>query len=332
MAAPVLEKTWQKTTVVVPAGTGPANQVGASDGDSQFRQCMFEIKNAMVSFASGAWTVVSSCGYDSGSWSFGAADYWVTSDDVRFKEQTGAQFSWIVLQQNGIKTGYQLLIAMENAYNNGESPQVWYVSHSGAFTGGDATTRPTASDEVSFTENTRRWEDASSYDASITVWMSTDGACTRIMNTLNNAFKHLIGFEKLKSMADPSVFEGQSVCGCLRSREAVDIFCSGDELYKAHSVLGKQGTWNGLVPYFTGGVLPLNTTVGAADPTGEYPVTAIPIWSQRPYYLLLGEMYDCYAVSNGLIDGDGFPDDDSNDFIVIGDFIIGNDGTNLVIA
>lgn len=333
MAAPALEKTWQKTTVVVPIGAGPSPQSGAATHDSQYRQCMFELKHALVSFASGAWTVVRSCGYDSGSWTYGDADYWVTSDDVRYKESVGEQFSWIVLQQNGIKNGYQILIALENPANGTEYSHVWYASHSGSFVGGSPTTRPTASDEVSFTEYIRRWEDGG-YNASITVWMSTDGACTRALNSLDGYIKHVMCFEKLKNMADSAVFEGQSICGCLRSREYADIFTYDRGDYKSHSVLGKVGDWCGLSPIGGPGpsVVSMSLDYSRPDPNGEYVVAPIPIWSERPYSFIMGTMYDCYAANKELNDGDMFPADGSKEFVVVGDFIIGNDGTDLVIG
>jgi hypothetical protein len=109
MAALTKTKTWTKDFIDVLIGEGPSSQPGASAHDNQHRQLLFELKGALIG-TNGNWTVDSSCGYASGAWSVGSSDYWLIADDVRFLE--GSNYSWIVLQNNAIKTGFRTLVTI----------------------------------------------------------------------------------------------------------------------------------------------------------------------------------------------------------------------------
>ena len=74
MTALSTSKTWRKTHIDVAVNEGPVAQNSQSTWDRQNRQLLFEIKEALITGLS-AWTVVRSCGYQSGSWSYGNADY-----------------------------------------------------------------------------------------------------------------------------------------------------------------------------------------------------------------------------------------------------------------
>jgi hypothetical protein len=103
------------------------------------------------------------------------ADTWNTYTDIVWS--TG-NYSWIILQKP--TTGSQLLIDCERSSSRDLR---MYWSPNGNYVGGDITTKPTASDEVTL-QTSGPWNgNLSVYGSWVHVWHSQDGALTRVVVT-----------------------------------------------------------------------------------------------------------------------------------------------------
>jgi hypothetical protein len=123
-------KTWTKTRVTA---------TGSSGGIAN-KKLLVAVKNQMIS--SGGWVVVSS----SDGVSSGSIDYWVDDTDIVIASE-GTAHSWIVLQNNNVKTGFQICINMNVSETYGRYGSV-HMSPSIGFSGGSTANMPTASDIV----------------------------------------------------------------------------------------------------------------------------------------------------------------------------------------
>jgi hypothetical protein len=92
----------------------------------------------------------------------------------------GTAHSWIVLEQTGIGTNFQILFACSNA--NSYELNFWF-SPSVGFSGGTTTADPTATDSVQLYGTNFAWgvQSSANIQYKIHVMMSTDGACTRML-------------------------------------------------------------------------------------------------------------------------------------------------------
>ncbi len=324
-------KTWTKDTASVNSGEGPTPQPPNAIGyDTMNRQLMFELKEILIG-ANGNWTVASSCGYDDGSWTNGAADYWTVANDVRWQE-VGGEYSWIVLQNNAIATGFQMMFALEQLRDSTEYFDTIYFSHSGSFTGGTSTARPTASDEY-YIETTANTALVSSYEnAKANVLMSTDGECTRIIFSRSGELLSRIHVElpKVSTGLSATYFEGR----CLTAFPGPGYDLTQSPSHLGHAVraggdacrwaavtegMGNQGSGN--APHMQG-----------VDYAGNR--TATPLYacvSEGVTRGVLGEMVDIYMVDATLADGDYAPSSGSMDWVVLSDFLLANDGTAFVL-
>lgn len=183
MALPTKEKTWQFTlNQTIPIADTPL---------IQSQKILWAIKEAMKGFASNPWVVVSS----SNSSSAGVGDNWTTFANVVFNS---GNHSWIVLQQDGIATGFQLLIDNNSAAIG--YPSNFYVSPSAGFTGGNISTRPTATDELYLYGANRLWGGTNVYPGgSVSVLQSTDGECTRVVILGSNTDRGMWILDRLKN-------------------------------------------------------------------------------------------------------------------------------------
>jgi len=156
MAIPSLEKNYEFDL---------NRHVGVVGGQhNAYRECYFNMKQAWINWTAGAATVWGSS--DKTNWSNTGTDYWVDQYDLL----TGSPGSWIVLNMYG---GGQLLMALGSSYDHG------YIQYSpaGLYTGGGATTLPTAADAYTWSNNADWWFDAGSTerDGRLHCIHSTDG-------------------------------------------------------------------------------------------------------------------------------------------------------------
>src|SRR5678815_1345942 len=167
MALPTKVKTWQYAN-----NTGGNSWLGTNTADCAFS--IVAMKDEMLAFGSNPWVVVgSSDGVTAG---MDAVDRWV--DYTNLPIYTGGAMSWIVLGQPELSANAQLCIA----FNSGTGTQATVIwSPTAGFTGGNTTTRPTATDEKSSGVIDLFWAlpGSGGFDNRIHVAQSTDGKSFR---------------------------------------------------------------------------------------------------------------------------------------------------------
>jgi hypothetical protein len=172
MTLPTKEKTWQysvNNSLTSPGGSQPWSA-----------EKLYTIKESLTNFASNPWTVPLSCD----STAVAASDLWTDyATDIIWGANQSATRSWIVLQQDGISSGWQMLLDLAGAVSGAN--MYLYVSPSAGFTGGSTTSRPTATDEIAVLSNFTWGGGPVDYGGKIHVMQSTDGECTRIFHTMN---------------------------------------------------------------------------------------------------------------------------------------------------
>ena len=346
MAELSTSKTWRKTYIDVLSNEGPTAQSGQSDGDRQNRQLLWEIKEALIA-GTGAWTVVRSCGYQSGAWSVGDTDYWDTADDVRWYDSGDSTRSWIVLQQTGIHANFRILIACNHDKLATEGLTIYCSCDADAWgTGGSSTAQPTHPTNWRYgmvANGTLPWVYAGEINKSANVFQSSDGECTRIYIHWPTDEVRLIMFDKpklntaldsslwilpaivlgasrlsydnngpdlLRSQADDS-FHGWT-CGVLTSLGAAPA-CLASECVFGNWIYAEQ------------------TSEIATDYDGNYLCNTLDLVSTKlSHAAVLGRVQDLWLAPSNLPWGDMFPSDGSKGFVVIGCVVQPNDGTAYV--
>lgn len=188
MALPTLVKTWQNNC------NNQQLALGAALTDA--RTMLLAIKNALIGFGTQPWTVRYSCSSTVAGSAGDGVDRWAAIANLVWAA-AGTAHSWIVLQQTGLASGYQLLISLEAASATG-NVVTYVVSPSAGFTGGSTTARPTATDEIVVAAGVQ-W--ATSLDVSYrwSVMQSTDGQCTRVLVCGNATQQSFLLIDKLQN-------------------------------------------------------------------------------------------------------------------------------------
>ncbi len=320
-------KTWTKDMAVVLTGEGPTPQLSANAGHTTNRQLMFELKEILIG-ANGNWTVARSCGYDGGSWTNGAADYWTVANDVRWRE-SGGEFTWIVFQNNAIATGFQMMFVLDDEDTNTYNFNNVYFSHSGSFTGGTATTRPTASDEYYLEMTTAGLFSSESNDKRVNVLMSTDGECTRIIFSANHAWLGCIHAElpKTSTGMGADYFESRALTALLRY-STYNLTSDTDYKGKLVRAGGAICPWVCVSEGLANKPCADSVHMQGVDYSGNRNATPFYAFIVRGLIRgCLGEMVDIYNVDSALSDGDSAPFGGSADWVVIDDYLYASDGT-----
>lgn len=100
------------------------------------------ITGADPAVAAGAWTVVMSSGYSSGSWQAGAADYWDDETSLGWGTAGADDHSWIVFRSpSGFVSGGYVYLLIDCQGATVTSARLEWAS--AAFSGGSTTTCPT---------------------------------------------------------------------------------------------------------------------------------------------------------------------------------------------
>jgi hypothetical protein len=185
-------KTWAHTNVSVADGAGPTPTGAQTNADIGNRQLLYDIKIALVA---GNWSVVSSSGWTGAAFTAGAGDNWGTSTGVNWI--VSGEHGWIVLQNNAISTGFQICLDLNYAETTTEKIDMW-VSYASGFTGGTVSARPTATDEWKSLDNVS-WMSGANSNRGASIFLSSDGECTRFVTSRNTGFLRLWCFEKFPS-------------------------------------------------------------------------------------------------------------------------------------
>jgi hypothetical protein len=284
---------------------------------------IFKLKQFLIGFATNPWTVWGSS--DSVNYSGGGVDYWVDSSDLIWG--SGAH-SWIVLQQAGIGTNFSICFdLLYTSYQN------WtlVVSPVAGFTGGSASSRPTASDEVVLVSNSYHGGQTSAFTGKLHVCQANDGSCTRwVLNRGGDCSAFGI-FDKPKSpftgWLNPSIFGFKgSISGGA---------CSISQWNDTANLKSRVSTNFSLYMTCEGWQASIGSDLGVADEdSGDWPVMPIGLASETPGYRghFKGSIYDLWWGPTALNTADTFPENSSRQFVVFDDLIFPWNGSTPLIA
>lgn len=191
MPAPVHEKTWQFQL---------DNLVTASDALTEKRTCLLGIVNHLVGFGSAPLTVIGSS--DGTAHGMDATNRWSSISNL----VVGA---WIVLQDTGIAPKFQIALRIVTA-SGGVLNVEYAYSYAAGFgtanggTDGNATTRPTATDQQVLVASSDFTASTASNQLRWYIWRSTDGQQSRIMvrNVTNATWRAHIAWGRPKNRAE----------------------------------------------------------------------------------------------------------------------------------
>ena len=326
-----LEKTWNRIDRV---------STTSSSYSIKHRTLLWEIKDALVT-GTGAWTVLGSC--DGSTYGMDATDRWTDYTKIVF----GSNISWIVLQQTGMGSSPnygQLLIATTNDTSTYKTLYIQF-SWNSAFSGGDLTTKPTASSYCTICNNDDAWLGAF-YNGSATykgcVYKTSDGSCTRVIIGINYTSSKLSSGWILDTLKNPVSWITKPYLVGINDNAAPFIRSS---LYgsSATDKLMSYATGTGnidcvlAIPGYrdnVGGYKPLcdQDIFLSAGLDGRYPVCPCGVRSLNvTSHGRIGDMYDFWAVPNTLSDALSLLDgnEDAHKVHVINDFALGDDGTTV---
>lgn len=307
MALPTKEKTWQYHVNVSRAS---------------LVACMVGFKDSMKAFASNPWTVWGS----SQGTNFG-------NNDGNDRWGTPVINNWIVLKQPAISSTFSWCLQYTSSIN-GEFGMT--VSAGGFNTNGTATTRPTASDEYTYTsaignQELRRF---GAFPGISNIIQSTDGLCLRWWRCAASKTQNLHFLEMVKN---PVTGWSGLVMGNYSTGTGTEIATYGNYNDSNIGLYGIfNGAFNGL--YLTsegwGGSTLGEQITFPDDDTAEYPLSNIYVANVGlgGRGAKKGSMYDLWWGSTAVAVGDTYPGDGSATFAQFGHLVFPWNGTTPVIA
>ena len=365
MAGPVAIKTWKHWPIRVDAASWDPTDTAIDR--SAARKKLWLIKQALIG-SPGAWTVVSSCGWNGSTYQAGNTDYWTSALAVMFANAYPG--SWIVLKNTAISSvgnGFQICLeCVGSAINFAYSLSI-YVSGSGGFTGGSTTARPTASDEIKVKGYSADdvWTSANAgfiggtYHTGGAVFKTSDGQHTRIYSTSRHGQTNIFfAFERyesaystefipnpwfvVKGVAPTYLYLAQGHTDYLGYSTYLNRAVAGEADWSHNyvrqakfSLLGRTGTalinWN---------------QFHLPDVFGKWSCSKIGLvtpyeWGQRavfPYDAQrVGTITDLWFLPTSYLDpkfatGDYYPSSSSRQFVVMGDLLQPSDGTIIYVG
>lgn len=321
MPLPTLTKTWNFDVNNASQGV----PVSTPDSELKWGQTWVNIKDGMVGISPG-WSVAGSGALGAGGGGgMDAVDRWTTGSDVVSNQ------SWIVLQNNAIKTGFQVLFRVDNNGGGWDGAGLRLaVSPGGLYTGGSQTVLPTATDEI-LLRDTDVNNDAFPETPHWHLMMSSDGTITRLFFHWGASSRAYFAFEvpvnTVSGWADPWVI----VAG----------FAGGDVPVTTYTNFNDNTTYTfaeapgpiTMKLYFTseGWVSAMagqNMTYGNDLEGGEFPMAPIGLASAtsgaRGRH---GELVDIWWASTINTDTAHYPDTLPRQFLQVGDIIVPWDQT-----
>jgi len=317
MALPTLVKTWQYDK---------NNQITTGDG-SGYGELMYTWKTIMTSWGSSPWTVVAS----SDASSAGAADYWTSPSACNTHRGSGVAHCWIVLQQDGVASGFQICVDLNENGGGADSVMNTYVSESAGFTGGTVTNRPTATDEVNTFDGvgSPQWvanETLSTTPAWISVFQSTDGSSTRWCIWVNNQMHCFFCIEKPSNTPAGWTLPWLTICAIDRYagtnyRPTYSYLNDAKNLVNCRAGGARHNVYlssEGVVTSMLGQL----QTFGADLDSSAWPMFPIGLWCDESGARgRIGTLDDIYWGSTSINDGDHYPGDASRLWVQLGDII-----------
>lgn len=324
MALPSLAKTWQysvNNTVAVGANALATN-----------RAVLRAIKNALLAFGTLPWTVRYSCDSTTAGIAGDAVDRW-TADTNLVWANAGTAHSWIVLQQTGITSTFQVCLDLTSASASGLVLTI-VLSPSAGFTGGTTTARPTATDEVIVQSNAGWGGQSANTQTVYHVMHSTDGQCNRVAICVGNTTS---GFWILDKPANPVTgWSNPSLGGCGGASSASEQGTYANFSKAAGSKGRGSATMNLYFSVEGYGTAFEAVGVGIAvanDLSSEFAFFPIGLTSDTASNRgRHGSVFDLWFGPTNLSTGDTFPNDTSRTFAVFSDLVVPWNGTAVVTA
>lgn len=302
------DKTWQLDVNNVIATAGSDDLTNAA--------LMAAIVSAFTGFALNPPTIkAASNGAGSVGTTFGAI--WATA---------GSNHGWVVLDFGTA----ELCIDLASATSTNTHLATFVFSPSAGFSGGTATTRPTATDEQVLISSAA-WGGKNGADEQHVFhsWLSSDGNCARLAIYRANVCVGLMILDTPKNQV--SGWTTPAVCGWLGNAAATPQNTAA--LWHSAATLKGRVTGTAASFYMTGeaanGVLVGQSWGSANSLTSEWPVGNIGLFTLATAKEgRHGEVNDLWWVSSGLADADTMDVDDDGDtpandrdYVVIGDFL-----------
>jgi hypothetical protein len=233
----------------------------------------------------------------------GAQDLWIDDTDV-VGATAGTAHSWIVLGNDSIEAGFAICIDCINADLRSNAI---YCTHQGYNTDGTIQNRPTAVGSECTIHSGVWWNQTVAYPTRVTVLISSDGQCTRIIwvhpgGNYAGASKVWI-FDRIKNppswLTHPYIVSAP-LYGSTATIASYANFCGPNMAYIYHT---KPVT----ITYGSIGIVGAlgNTALGRlADPiSGSIPITPIFLVSTETTVPgFFGELYDLYWLPDNFGD------------------------------
>ena len=307
MSLPTLSKTWNFAVNI-------GKNTSTSAGLPAWQAHWYNLVNTLRTFSPG-WTVRGS----------GASGAGGAMDDVwRWNGSNLTLGSWVVLQNDAITPGFQLLINAPLQGGGGwPDSSKWAVSPGGLYTGGAESVAPTATDEI-VVSNTVNWTGNDFYaDSWLHLMMSTDGECTRIIVCEGNATRSLYLFDK---PVNP-------VVGWTNPWVAVAVQGGPAPLYSNLNdadvyTYGKAGSANPMKLFLTsegyGSAMVGENQVYGNDIAGNaLPMAGVGLASETPTARgRHGSLADIWWGSTAVANGSHYPDTLPRQFVQVGHIIL----------
>lgn len=328
MALPTLELTWQyNVNLTCSAGV---------NGPYTYKQIWYNIKDAMTTFASNPWTVVSS---SDGSVA-DTNDNWTSTGSLNWGN--GGTRSWIVLKQTGVSSNFQVCFELDATGYGGESTgrSRVVISNADGFTGGSTSARPTATDEFviwDVTSGAFPFSDAGPFQAVVHVQQSTDGSATRAFVMYNGECQGWLMFQKATdtpaAWSPANVFVAQS-----SNNSNASVQLHGN--YNQAANIGARITGTNLALYLTGegygdGTVGESAVKNELDnnwpmlPMGLFHATTV---GKRGRHGRLKDIWWGATSAPPAFAGATYPEDGSKQFIQFGHMIFPWNGSTPIIG
>ncbi|CAB4196546.1 hypothetical protein UFOVP1290_66 [uncultured Caudovirales phage] len=337
MSTPTKEKTY----------TYNVNQSLTAAGSSLAtnKQFLLAWVNSMIGLANGYWICMGS----SDGVSYDAADgtpyasRWTDASKLVWAN-SGTDHSWIVLQMgayNPLVGNVQILIDLNIAAGDGATGNL-YMSSSGLFTGGTLTAAPTASDQVDVHPNNTYGTNSLGFpndsNSVLHVISADDNTATYIINCVGSTTRLCWGIFKPKD-AETTSWVNDWVA--FRSDRYVIDYGTGENqftyfyamAYINSTVSSLYLASESFFPPLDSNYYPIPLNAVVDDNSGEYPLSAIGLWSATRTTLgLKGIIPDLYFGLHTTSTGDTYPGDGSKQWAQFGDFVFPWDGSTPVIV
>lgn len=355
MALPTLVKNYEVTTNQTI--TGDATIDSGTNAHRDRRNLLLAIKNQLIASGTSnvgpssggavtAWSVTQSC---NGTAVNSSGDNWSANTDLQF-DTSGNTHSWIVLQQTGVDTNFQLCLDLVQASNSNDGAQLGaYIAPDGYNTDGTTSSRPTPSTtngELGLRSESL-WGSGSNgggaRDFVWDMWRSEDGEVTHIVIWYNN---NPTGFWTIAVPQSPSSgWSGIPFVSMVYGLDDGNQTTNINDWYDSANLrtwrsnrISTANAFNITSLYmscdtFGGGPISQELTV-ANDVTGEYALSAIGLVSLEPAFRgRMGSMFDLYWGQDVLGNPvDNYPSGGSKTFIQIGELVFPWDGSTPVTA